>query len=90
MVSYFSAHKDELSEDSLNRLDKNPLRILDSKDERDKKIVEGAPEMTAYLNEESREFFETVQEGLKALDIPYTVNPRLVRGLDYYRHTVFE
>ena len=90
LVSYFSAHKDELSEDSLNRLDKNPLRILDSKDERDKKIVEGAPEMTAYLNEESREFFETVQEGLKALDIPYTVNPRLVRGLDYYRHTVFE
>ncbi len=90
LVSYFSAHKDELSEDSLNRLDKNPLRILDSKDERDKKIVEGAPEMTAYLNEESRKFFETVQEGLKALDIPYTVNPRLVRGLDYYRHTVFE
>ena len=90
LVGYFSAHKGELSEDSLNRLDKNPLRILDSKDEGDKKIVEGAPEMTAYLNEESRKFFNTVQEGLKALAIPFTVNPRLVRGLDYYRHTVFE
>lgn len=90
LVAYFSAHKDGLSEDSLNRLDKNPLRILDSKDERDKKIVEGAPEMTAYLNEESRKFFETVKEGLNALDIPFAVNPRLVRGLDYYRHTVFE
>lgn len=90
LVKYFEKHKDQLSEDSLNRLDKNPLRILDSKDEGDKKIVENAPKMTDYLNEESQIFFAEVQAGLNALKIPFVVNPRLVRGLDYYRHTVFE
>lgn len=90
LVAYFSQFKDKLSEDSLNRLEKNPLRILDSKDEGDKKIVENAPAMTDYLNDESRKFFEDVQAGLTAMGIPFTVNPRLVRGLDYYRHTVFE
>lgn len=90
LVAYFSQFKDKLSEDSLNRLEKNPLRILDSKDEGDKKIVENAPAMTDYLNAESRKFFEDVQAGLTAMGIPFTVNPRLVRGLDYYRHTVFE
>lgn len=90
LVAYFSQFKDKLSEDSLNRLEKNPLRILDSKDEGDKKIVENAPAMTDFLNEESRKFFEDVKAGLNAMDIPFTVNPRLVRGLDYYRHTVFE
>lgn len=90
LVEYFSEYKDKLSEDSLNRLDKNPLRILDSKDDGDKKIVENAPLMTDYLNEESKAFFEQVKAGLTALDIPFIVNPKLVRGLDYYRHTVFE
>lgn len=90
LVDYFEQYKDKLSEDSLTRLEKNPLRILDSKDEGDKRIVENAPAMTDYLNEESRAFFETVKEGLTAMGIPFVVNPRLVRGLDYYRHTVFE
>lgn len=90
LVNYFEQYRDKLSEDSQMRLDKNPLRILDSKDEGDKRIVENAPKMTDYLNEESRQFFEQVQSGLTALGVPFTVNPRLVRGLDYYRHTVFE
>ena len=90
LVDYFSRFKNELSADSLARLEKNPLRILDSKDEGDKKIVENAPKMTDCLNDESRKFFQAVTDGLKALDVPFVVNPRLVRGLDYYRHTVFE
>ena len=90
LVAYFSDFKDKLSEDSRVRLEKNPLRILDSKDEGDKKIVENAPKMTDFLNEESKQFFDAVQDGLNALGIPFVVNPRLVRGLDYYRHTVFE
>ena len=90
LVSYFEQYKDKLSEDSLNRLEKNPLRILDSKDEGDKKLVENAPSMLDYLNEDSRAFFESVKAGLTAMGIPFVVNPRLVRGLDYYRHTVFE
>ena len=90
LVAYFEQYKDKLSEDSLNRLEKNPLRILDSKDEGDKKIVENAPAMTDYLNDESRAFFDAVKDGLTAMGIPFVVNPRLVRGLDYYRHTVFE
>lgn len=90
LVAYFSDYKDKLSEDSRVRLEKNPLRILDSKDEGDRKIIENAPKMTDYLNEESKTFFESVQTGLTALGIPFVINPRLVRGLDYYRHTVFE
>lgn len=90
LVAYFSDFKDKLSGDSRVRLEKNPLRILDSKDEGDKKIVENAPKMTDFLNEESKKFFDAVQDGLNALGIPFVVNPRLVRGLDYYRHTVFE
>ena len=87
---YFLNFKDALSEDSLNRLQTNPLRILDSKDEGDKKIVADAPEITAFLNPASAAFFTSVQEGLRALGIPYVINPRLVRGLDYYCHTAFE
>ncbi len=89
LVNYFSAHKNGLSEDSKNRLEKNPLRILDSKDEGDKKLVANAPVMNDYLNEESKIFFQTV---LKNIEIPFEVivNPRIVRGLDYYNHTVFE
>ena len=90
LVHYFSAHKDNLSPDSLDRLTRNPLRILDSKDEGDRAIVANAPEMTDSLNEESAAFFDKVCEGLTALGIPYALNTRLVRGLDYYNHTAFE
>lgn len=90
LVAYFEQFKDRLSEDSRTRLEKNPLRILDSKDEGDKKIVENAPAMIDFLNEDSRVFFDSVKVGLTEMGIPFVVNPRLVRGLDYYRHTVFE
>ncbi|MBQ8346077.1 MAG: histidine--tRNA ligase [Alphaproteobacteria bacterium] len=90
LVAYFEQFKDRLSEDSRTRLEKNPLRILDSKDEGDKKIVENAPAMIDFLNEDSRVFFDSVKAGLTEMEIPFVVNPRLVRGLDYYRHTVFE
>lgn len=90
LVEYFEAHKDRLSRDSLERLDRNPLRILDSKDEGDRQLVAGAPLFSDYLNAFSRDYFEKVKTGLDALDIDYEVNPRLVRGLDYYTHTAFE
>lgn len=90
LVEYFSAHRDRLSEDSRNRLERNPLRILDSKDEGDRRLIAEAPLFTDYLNEESRDFFAAVTAGLDALDIAYKLNPRLVRGLDYYCHTAFE
>jgi len=90
LVAYFEDHRDRLSTDSLARLGRNPLRILDSKDEGDRRVVAGAPMMTEFLNAESRDFFATVQAGLDALAIRYRVNPRLVRGLDYYCHTAFE
>ncbi|MFC4350676.1 histidine--tRNA ligase [Fodinicurvata halophila] len=90
LVSYFETRQDELSEDSRMRLTRNPLRILDSKDEGDRRVVEDAPAFEAYLNETSRDFFAQVCRGLDALEIPYTLNSRLVRGLDYYSHTAFE
>ena len=90
LVEYFSGHKANLSEDSLLRLERNPLRILDSKDEGDRRIVTCAPEMGDYLNAESADFFAAVQDGLDRLEIAYTLNSRLVRGLDYYTHTAFE
>lgn len=90
LVAHFGAHRDALSEDSLTRLDKNPLRILDSKDERDKAVVATAPDIDAYLTDEARTFFEKVTDGLKAADVAWDRNARLVRGLDYYRHTAFE
>jgi histidyl-tRNA synthetase len=90
LVAYFSAHVDALSEDSRERLTRNPLRILDSKDAGDRELVEGAPLFEDYLNSESRDFFAAVLEGLDALGIAYTLSPRLVRGLDYYCHTAFE
>jgi histidyl-tRNA synthetase len=79
-----------LSEDSQDRLERNPLRILDSKDRRDSDIVTGAPEFSDSLDTESAEFFAAVTEGLDALSIDYCLNSRLVRGLDYYCHTAFE
>jgi histidyl-tRNA synthetase len=90
LVEYFSDHKDKLSEDSVNRLTRNPLRILDSKDKGDQALVENAPEFSAYLNSYSSEFFAEVLEGLETLGIEYDLNRRLVRGLDYYTHTAFE
>ncbi len=90
LVAYLSAFTAELSEDSRARLERNPLRVLDSKDEGDKRIVAGAPEMTESLTPAARAFFAQVTGGLEALGVPYTVNPRLVRGLDYYCHTAFE
>ena len=90
LVAYFSRFKDELSADSKLRLEKNPLRILDSKDEGDRKFVADAPLLGDSLNDASRTFFDTVLNGLAALGISAKVNPRLVRGLDYYSHTAFE
>jgi len=90
LVEYFSAHKDRLSRDSLDRLDRNPLRILDSKDEGDRALVAEAPLFGDYLNAFSQDYFAEVMAGLDALQIAYRVNPRLVRGLDYYTHTAFE
>ncbi|TNE67517.1 MAG: histidine--tRNA ligase [Alphaproteobacteria bacterium] len=90
LVSYFEGFKDQLSEDSQRRLTTNPLRILDSKDEGDKALVANAPAMSAYLNDHSRQFFETVCKGLSAVGVPFDHNERLVRGLDYYTHTAFE
>jgi len=90
LVDYFSAYRDKLSEDSRDRLTRNPLRILDSKDEGDRRLIEGAPLFGDYLNQQSQDFFAEVLKGLDALGIAYTLNSRLVRGLDYYTHTAFE
>lgn len=90
LVEYFSGHRDKLSKDSIDRLERNPMRILDSKDEGDRKLVADAPAMNDYLNAESKEFFAEVCAGYDALGIDYTINSRLVRGLDYYTHTAFE
>ena len=90
LVAYLKEHFDELSEDSKNRLERNPLRVLDSKEECDKAVVENAPLYADSLNEASKTFFAKVLEGLDRLGIKYRVNNRLVRGLDYYSHTVFE
>ena len=90
LVAYFSGHLDALSEDSRNRLTRNPLRILDSKDRGDRELVAEAPLFDDFLNSESQDFFAAVREGLDSLGIAYTRNPRLVRGLDYYCHTAFE
>lgn len=90
LVEYFSAHLDQLSDDSRDRLGRNPLRILDSKDEGDRRLVENAPLFGDFLNQESKSFFDQVLAGITALGITYKINPRLVRGLDYYTHTAFE
>jgi len=90
LVEHFAKHRDELSEDSLVRLDKNPMRILDSKDPRDRPIADAAPNIDVYLTAEAGAYFEKVTEGLDAAGVRWTRNSRLVRGLDYYRHTAFE
>lgn len=90
LVKFFRTHEAQLSEDSRKRLERNPLRILDSKDEGDRKIVVNAPRMEASMTPEATAYFTAVKDGLEALGIAYTVNDKLVRGLDYYNHTVFE
>ncbi|WP_031440459.1 histidine--tRNA ligase, partial [Sphingomonas sp. FUKUSWIS1] len=90
LVAHFEAHRGELSEDSLTRLEKNPMRILDSKDPKDRPIADSAPDIDAYLTPEARAFFDAVTAGLDAAGVAWERNARLVRGLDYYRHTAFE
>ncbi|MCL6609615.1 MAG: histidine--tRNA ligase [Geminicoccaceae bacterium] len=90
LVGYLRAHETRLSADSRLRLERNPLRILDSKDEGDRAIVAGAPLLHDFLNEPSRTFYARVKEALDRLAVCYVENPRLVRGLDYYTHTAFE
>lgn len=90
LIAHFEAHRGDLSEDSVERLAKNPLRILDSKDPRDRPVADSAPDIDAYLTDEARGFFEKVTSGLDAAGVAWERNARLVRGLDYYRHTAFE
>ncbi|HYI48912.1 MAG TPA: histidine--tRNA ligase [Allosphingosinicella sp.] len=90
LVAHFEAHRGDLSEDSVARLDKNPLRILDSKDQRDRPIADSAPDIDAFLTPAAAGFFAAVTAGLDAAGVAWTRNARLVRGLDYYRHTAFE
>jgi histidyl-tRNA synthetase len=90
LVAFLSPHKADLDADSQDRLERNPLRILDSKDANTQAIVQDAPSLLDYLSEDSRRHFERVQQCLTDLGIAYQINPRLVRGLDYYTHTAFE
>lgn len=90
LIAYFEKYLDDLSEEARARLYKNPLRILDSKDPKTKEIAMEAPSILDYLNEECASHFEAVKSYLDQLSIPYVVNDRLVRGLDYYTNTAFE
>ncbi len=90
LVNYLLPHKEKLSADSQRRLETNPLRILDSKNQEDREIIKNAPTIYDYLEEDSRQHFEEVKKWLSILNIPYVVDPLLVRGLDYYNRTVFE
>ena len=90
LINYLNDYKFKLSKDSIKRLSENPLRILDSKNEIDQKILINAPNVLDYLNEESKERFQNVCEGLNVLKIKYEIDKNLVRGLDYYCHTAFE
>ena len=90
VAAYFAAHRGDLSEDSQRRLDANPLRILDSKDVGDAALVAHAPQIDDYFTVEAGAFFESLLKGLQASGIAWERNARLVRGLDYYRHSVFE
>jgi histidyl-tRNA synthetase len=90
LKKYLEPHLSDLSEDSQQRFENNPLRILDSKDKGDRKILQGAPDVLAHLDEESETHFEEVKALLTSIDIPFTIDTGLVRGLDYYTKTVFE
>ncbi len=90
LKEYFQPHIDDLCADCHRRLEQNPLRILDCKVDHEKEIIQNAPKLSDYLNEESKEYFQRVLNALDALGIPYEIDEKLVRGLDYYTHTVFE
>ena len=90
LITHFQAHKGDLSKDSQDRLERNPLRILDSKEAQDRPIADAAPDIDGCLTDEAGAFFENVTAGLDAAGVAWTRNARLVRGLDYYRHTAFE
>ena len=90
LIDYLTPLKASLSADSQRRLEENPLRVLDSKEPEDKASVEGAPSILDYLDEESSVYFTAVRSMLETLQIPYVINTNMVRGLDYYNHTIFE
>ncbi|MFT8720799.1 histidine--tRNA ligase [Acetobacter sp.] len=90
LVEYFSAFRDRLSEDSQNRLERNPLRILDSKAPEDRALLADAPVLASYLNDASRQFWDELRNALTLFGVAFTENPNIVRGLDYYSHTAFE
>ena len=90
LIDYLTPLKASLSADSQRRLEENPLRVLDSKEPEDKAAVEGAPSILDYLDEESSTYFADVRSMLETLQIPYVINTNMVRGLDYYNHTIFE
>ena len=90
LIDYLTPLKDSLSKDSQRRLEENPLRVLDSKEKEDKLAVENAPSILDYLDEESQTHFQAVRSMLESLKIPYVINTNMVRGLDYYNHTIFE
>ncbi|MEJ0009411.1 MAG: histidine--tRNA ligase [Alphaproteobacteria bacterium] len=90
LTGYFAQHKAKLSADSVTRLEKNPLRILDSKDEGDRALLAGAPRLEEHFTDAAQHHFDRLREALGEFGIAYVLNPRLVRGLDYYSHTVFE
>jgi histidyl-tRNA synthetase len=90
LVEYFTAHQAGLSEDSVTRLTRNPLRILDSKDEGDRRIIAGAPTIEGFLTDAARRFYDDLRNHLSHFRVPFEQNWRIVRGLDYYSHTAFE
>ncbi len=90
LIEHFSKYKNQLCSDCLNRLEKNPLRILDCKVDRDKEFFKTAPKINQYLNDYSKDRFKKVLDGLDTLGLNYVIDDNLVRGLDYYSHTVFE
>jgi len=90
LVAFLHSHRGDLDPDSQERLDRNPLRILDSKNRTTQEILAGAPTLDTVISDESRDRFELVKQVLEAMGIPFSLNPRLVRGLDYYSHTAFE
>jgi histidyl-tRNA synthetase len=90
LIAHFTAHRDKLSKDSQDRLEKNPLRILDSKEEADRALVAASPTIEPYLTEPAAKFYAGVKNALQNFGVPFRENPRIVRGLDYYSHTAFE
>ena len=90
LIAYLRDHRERLSAESVERLERNPLRVLDSKDAADKAVVAGAPMIGGFLTPEAARFWDGLREGLARLGVPFTENPRIVRGLDYYNHTAFE